>query len=33
VQQDYLLEARGMQALSFVVHIPLVCLAIGACAD
>ena len=25
VQQDYLLEARQMQALSFAVHIPLVC--------
>ncbi len=29
VQQDYLLEAREMQALSFVVHIPLVCFAIA----
>jgi cytochrome d ubiquinol oxidase subunit I len=25
VQQDYLLQARQMQALSFAVHIPLVC--------
>src|SRR3954454_22230854 len=29
VQQDYLLEARQMQALSFVVHIPIVCFAIA----
>src|SRR3954451_18960044 len=29
VQQDYLLEARQMQALSFVAHIPLVCFAIA----
>jgi cytochrome bd ubiquinol oxidase subunit I len=29
VQQDYLLEARQMQALSFAVHIPLVCFAIA----
>jgi cytochrome d ubiquinol oxidase subunit I len=29
VPQDYLLEARQMQALSFVVHIPLVCFAIA----
>jgi cytochrome bd ubiquinol oxidase subunit I len=29
VQQDYLLEARQMQALSFVVHIPLVCFGIA----
>jgi cytochrome d ubiquinol oxidase subunit I len=29
VQQDYLLEARQMQALSFIVHIPLVCFAIS----
>jgi cytochrome bd ubiquinol oxidase subunit I len=27
--QDYLLEARQMQALSFVVHIPLVCIGIA----
>jgi cytochrome d ubiquinol oxidase subunit I len=29
VQQDYLLEARQMQALSFAAHIPLVCFAIA----
>src|SRR6201985_1683035 len=29
VQQDYLLQARQMQALSFVVHIPLVCFGIA----
>ena len=29
VDQQYLLEAREMQALSFVVHIPLVCFAIA----
>jgi cytochrome d ubiquinol oxidase subunit I len=29
VDQHYLFEARQMQALSFVVHIPLVCFAIG----
>jgi cytochrome bd ubiquinol oxidase subunit I len=29
VHQDYLLEARQMQALSFVVHIPIVCFAIA----
>jgi cytochrome d ubiquinol oxidase subunit I len=29
VHQQYLLEARHMQALSFVVHIPLVCFAIA----
>jgi cytochrome bd ubiquinol oxidase subunit I len=29
VQQDYLLEARQMQALSFAAHIPLVCFAIS----
>src|SRR4051812_27180701 len=29
VQQDYLLEARQMQALSFMVHIPLVCFGIA----
>jgi cytochrome bd ubiquinol oxidase subunit I len=29
VQQDYLLEARQMQALSFAVHIPLVCFGIA----
>ncbi len=29
VHQQYLLEARQMQALSFVVHIPLVCFAIA----
>jgi cytochrome bd ubiquinol oxidase subunit I len=29
VQQDYLLEARQMQALSFAVHIPLVCFGVG----
>src|SRR3954451_20952993 len=29
VQQDYLLEARQMQALSFIVHIPIVCFAIA----
>jgi cytochrome d ubiquinol oxidase subunit I len=28
-QQDYLLEARQMQALSFAVHIPLVCFGIA----
>src|SRR2546426_465243 len=29
VPQDYLLQARQMQALSFAVHIPLVCFAIA----
>src|SRR5688572_21398761 len=29
VQQDYLLEARQMQSLSFAAHIPLVCFAIA----
>ncbi|MQY09666.1 cytochrome ubiquinol oxidase subunit I [Actinomadura macrotermitis] len=29
VDQDYLLQARQMQALSFVVHIPLVCFGIA----
>ena len=29
VQQQYLLEARQMQALSFTVHIPLVCFGIA----
>jgi cytochrome d ubiquinol oxidase subunit I len=29
VQQDYLLEARQMQAMSFVVHIPLVCFGVA----
>jgi len=29
VQQDHLLEARQMQALSFMVHIPLVCFGIS----
>src|SRR3954447_19322728 len=29
VQRDYLLEARQMQALSFIVHIPIVCFAIA----
>jgi cytochrome d ubiquinol oxidase subunit I len=29
VQQDYLLEARQMQSLSFAVHIPLVCFGVG----
>jgi cytochrome d ubiquinol oxidase subunit I len=29
VQQDYLLEARQMQALSFVAHIPLVCFGVA----
>jgi cytochrome d ubiquinol oxidase subunit I len=29
VEQDYLLEARQMQALSFAVHIPLVCFGIA----
>jgi cytochrome bd ubiquinol oxidase subunit I len=29
VQQEYLLEARQMQALSFAVHIPLVCFGIA----
>ena len=29
VQQSYLLEARQMQALSFAVHIPLVCFGIA----
>src|SRR5436305_5070226 len=29
VQQHYLLEARQMQALSFAVHIPLVCFGVG----
>src|SRR4051812_3856713 len=28
-QQDYLLEARQMQALSFAVHIPLVCFGVA----
>ena len=27
--QDYLLQARQMQALSFAVHIPLVCFGIA----
>ena len=29
IQQDYLLEARQMQALSFAVHIPLVCFGVA----
>ena len=29
VQQDHLLQARQMQALSFAVHIPLVCFGIA----
>src|ERR671919_461174 len=29
VQQEYLLEARQMQALSFAVHIPLVCFGVA----
>jgi cytochrome d ubiquinol oxidase subunit I len=29
VQQDYLVEARQMQALSFAIHIPLVCFGIA----
>jgi cytochrome d ubiquinol oxidase subunit I len=29
VDQDYLLEARQMQALSFAMHIPLVCFGIA----
>ena len=29
VQQEYLLEARQMQALSFAIHIPLVCFGIA----
>jgi cytochrome bd ubiquinol oxidase subunit I len=29
VDQDYLLQARQMQALSFAVHIPLVCFGIA----
>ena len=29
VQQDYLLEARQMQAMSFMVHIPLVCFGVA----
>src|SRR3954462_2336734 len=29
IDQDYLLQARQMQALSFVVHIPLVCFGIA----
>jgi cytochrome d ubiquinol oxidase subunit I len=29
VDQHYLLEARQMQALSFAVHIPLVCFGIA----
>src|SRR5437764_14574444 len=29
VHQQYLLEARQMQALSFIVHIPLVCFGIA----
>src|SRR3954471_2406844 len=29
VQQDYLLQARQMQALSFAVHIPLVCFGVA----
>jgi cytochrome d ubiquinol oxidase subunit I len=32
VEQEYLLEARQMQALSFAVHIPLVCFVVGAIA-
>ena len=29
VEQEYLLEARQMQALSFAVHIPLVCFGVA----
>ena len=29
IDQDYLLQARQMQALSFSVHIPLVCFGIA----
>ena len=29
VDQEYLLEARQMQALSFAVHIPLVCFGVA----
>ena len=29
VDQDYLLEARQMQAMSFAMHIPLVCFGIA----
>ena len=29
VEQDYLAEARQMQALSFAVHIPLVCFGVA----
>ena len=29
VDQDYLLEARQMQALSFAMHIPLVCFGVA----
>jgi cytochrome d ubiquinol oxidase subunit I len=29
IDQDYLLQARQMQALSFAVHIPLVCFGIA----
>jgi cytochrome d ubiquinol oxidase subunit I len=29
VDQDYLLQARQMQALSFAVHIPLVCFGVA----
>ena len=29
VEQDYLREARQMQALSFAIHIPLVCFGIA----
>ena len=29
VDQDYLLQARQMQAMSFAVHIPLVCFGIA----
>ncbi len=29
VQQEYLLEARQMQAMSFIVHIPLVCFGVA----
>jgi cytochrome d ubiquinol oxidase subunit I len=29
VQQEYLLEARQMQAMSFVAHIPLVCFGVA----
>jgi len=28
-EQDYLLQARQMQALSFAVHIPLVCFGVA----